>query len=68
MYSLWQDLSVDTSIFDLVALTLTLTYFWTKLKLIAAGGISPVRTDPDLVSFNNNEKSQKGIIELGRDY
>ena len=28
IYSLWQDLSVDTNIFDLVALTLTLTYFW----------------------------------------
>ena len=49
IYFLWQDFSADTNIFDLVALTLTLTYFWKKLEFVAARGISPVRTDPDLV-------------------
>ena len=33
-----------------MALTFTLTYFWKKkLEFVAAGGISPIRTDPDLV-------------------
>ena len=36
-YSLWQDLSVDTNFFYLVALTLTLTYFW-KTWIWCRGG------------------------------
>ena len=48
IYSLWQDLSNDTNIFDLVALTLTLTYSW-NTWIGCRGGISPVRTEPDLV-------------------
>ena len=30
-------------------MTLTFTYFWKNLNLLLRGGISPVRTDPDLV-------------------
>ena len=33
MYSLWQDLSVDTNIFDFMTLTLTFDYFWKNLTL-----------------------------------
>ena len=36
--------------FDLVALTLTLTYFWKNLNWLPRGHC-PVRTDPDLVGF-----------------
>ena len=59
IYSLWQDLSVDTNISDLVALTLTLTYmyFCKNLNWLPRGGISPFRTDPDLLFswFMGNE-------------
>ena len=46
IYSLWQDLSVDTNIFDLVTLTLTLTYFWKNLEFVAAGVLVPLRQTP----------------------
>ena len=32
-------------------MTLTFDLFMEKLELVAAGGISPVRTDPDLVKI-----------------
>ena len=55
IYSLWQDLSFDTNIFDLVALTLTSTFLLKNLNWLpgggGGGGISPVRTDPDLVNI-----------------
>ena len=99
MYFLYQNLAVDTKIFDFVTLSLTFDlllkklnldhnfwtksdrakyytylfpvtrpfcwyqYFWPsgldldfdlllqKLELVVAGGISPVRTDPDLVAM-----------------
>ena len=42
IYSLWQDLSVDTNIFDLVALTMTLTYFWKNLNWLPRGVLVPL--------------------------
>ena len=49
VYSLWQDLSVETIFFCPSGLDLDFDLLLEKLKLVAAGGISPVRTDPDLV-------------------
>ena len=64
MYFLWQDVSVVNNFFYLVALALNLTYFWKKLELVAAGGISPIRTDPDLVKINY--KSFYGNIRISK--
>ena len=64
MYFLWQDLSVETKIFDLVALTLTLTYFWKNLNMYgAAGSISPVRTEPYLLKVLNLSQNIVGTAE-----
>ena len=44
--SLGQDLSADTNIFDLVALTLTLTYFWKNLNWLPRGVLVPLGQTP----------------------
>ena len=65
IYSLWQNLSVDTNIFDLVALTLTLTYLC-KTWIGCRGGISPVRTDPDLVRISSAHHCRRsGKLRIG---
>ena len=46
IYSLWQDLSNDTNIFDLVALTLTLTYLWKNMNWLPRGVLVPLGQTP----------------------
>ena len=46
IYSLWQDLSNDTTIFDLVALTLTLTYLWKNLNWLPRRVLVPFGQTP----------------------
>ena len=62
MYFLWQYLSVETNIFYLVSRDLDLDFdlLFVKLEFVAAGGISPVRTDPALVLVQI-----KGMLLLG---
>ena len=46
IYSLRQDLSNDINIFDLVALTLTLTYLWKNLNWLPRGVLVPLGQTP----------------------
>ena len=66
MYFLWQYLPVDTNIFDILSSGLDLDFdlFLEKLEFVAAGGISPASTDPDLVLKSVYHETLAGSVIL----